>query len=201
MHKLLMAVLVLGCCSLPAMAQDHSKVEVFGGYQFTHLGSGISPVVTANGWDSSFTFNINNTVGLTGDFSGAYQTVSGSFIGASGSYPGRYYTYAGGPAFSFNSQGKVKPFLHVLVGAVRVSSSASAGGVTVSASKTGLASIFGGGVDLKLNKSVSLRLVQVDWGFYHFTPSAVTTSGTTLISSGVNSAGNFKVATGVLFTF
>jgi hypothetical protein len=66
-------------------------------------------------------------------------------------------------------------------------------GVTVSASKNGLTSIFGGGVDLKLNKHVSLRLVQPDWVYYHF--------GRVGSISSTNSAGNFKAATGVVFNF
>jgi hypothetical protein len=211
MQRLAALVVAFGLFSLPVMAQDYSKVELFGGYQYTHLDTTvITPVATANGWDTSATFNINGTIGIAGDFTGAYQHVSLSSLGIANSlpsgvpstYPGHYYTYAGGPVFNLNSQGKVKPFFHVLVGGVRVSSGVSVSGVSVGASKSGLASIFGGGVDLQLRKHIALRLVQADWDFYHFSPTSVTvpSSGTTFESLGGNSFKNFKIATGIVFT-
>lgn len=192
MQKLLVLVVLLGF-SLPMVAQDYSKVDVFGGYQYSHLASSISPVAGANGWDGSLTFNITPEIGITGDFNGAYQTVSGSYIGVSGNFPGHYYSFAGGPVFSFNSRGMVKPFVHVLFGGARVSSSATASGVTVTASSTGFTTLFGGGVDLRLTKHVALRLVQGDWVYYHFGSIGSLTS--------TSSSGNFKIASGIVISF
>jgi len=192
MQKLFVLAGVL-VCSLQVWAQDYSKAEVFGGYQYTRLSSDISPVAGANGWDGAITVNFNNVIGITGDFNGAYQHVSGSYVGTSGSYPGHFFSYTAGPTFSFNSGGKVRPFLHFLFGGARVSSSASANGLTVSASANGFTEMAGGGLDMKLSKSISFRLVQADWVFYHF--GSLGSLGST------NSYGNAKIATGVVFHF
>jgi hypothetical protein len=45
---LVLLLLVLALVSLPAVAQ---KVEIFGGYQFTHL----RPAYNASGWNASLT--------------------------------------------------------------------------------------------------------------------------------------------------
>src|SRR5438477_256000 len=58
--------LVVTLLSFPAAAQ---RVELFGGYQFTHL----QPAFNANGWDASITGNFKHILGITGDFSGAYE--------------------------------------------------------------------------------------------------------------------------------
>lgn len=183
---------VLGFVSLPAMAQDYSKFEAFGGYQYTHLSGALSPDASANGWDGSFTYNFDHLFGVTGDFNGAYQTLSGSLVGASGNFPFHIYSYAGGPVLTFNSGRKLHPFAHVLVGGTHLTASGSASGMTVSVSDNGITFVLGGGVDLKLEKSISLRLVQADWVDYHFSSALLGTS---------NSAGTFKIATGVVFTF
>lgn len=171
------------------MAQDYSKVDVFGGYQYTHFAGSISPVSSANGWDGSFTYNLNKNIGVTGDVNGAYQTISGSSIGVSGNYPGHYYSFTGGPTITFPTKGKAKPFVHALFGDARVSSSASANGVTVSASSNGFTSMIGGGLDLKLNKHISFRIFQADWVYYRFG----------LLGASIGSSGNFKLASGIVF--
>jgi hypothetical protein len=173
------------------MAQDYSKVEIFGGYQYTHVGTDISPVATANGWDANVTYNINKLVGVEGDFTGAYQTVSGSYAGLSGNFPGHYYTFAGGPVVSFPAGDKLRPFVHVLFGGARLSTSVSASGITVSGSMNGLATLVGGGLDLKLSKHISLRLIQADWVLERFT----------LAGASLTSSDNIKIATGVAFCF
>jgi hypothetical protein len=191
MRKILVAVALFACSSLPLMAQDYSKVEIFGGYQYTHVASDLSTDATANGWDGNVTYNINKTVGVEGDFNGAYQTVSGAAAGLSGTFPFHYYTYAGGPVFAFPAGDKLRPFVHVLFGETHFTTSASASGITVSASVNGFTTLVGGGMDLKLSKHVSLRLVQADWALEHYS----------LMGVSVTSKGTIKIATGVAFCF
>ena len=57
-----------------AAAEDHPKVEVFGGYQ--HLRVGVAPDIGANGWNAAITGNVNRWFGVTADFSGAYRSVA-----------------------------------------------------------------------------------------------------------------------------
>jgi len=199
MRQVMLAVLVIGLLSLPLMAEDNSKVEVFGGYQYLRLndvgGCGSSngcPNINANGWDAAATAYFNRFLGVTGDFSGTYNTQSVSVEGITASIPLHFYTFAGGPVVAFR-EGKINPFVHALFGGVHVSASASAEGASASVSQTGFLTAVGGGVDVKLNRVIAVRLVDGDWVYYHF-------SG---IFGGpsYSSNGNIRIATGIVLKF
>ena len=139
MRKILAVLVFSIVCSLTAAAQDHPKVELFGGYQFTHF----NPDINANGWNASIAGNVNSWFGVAADFSGAYK------------YGGKFHTAMAGPVFSYRKSERVTPFAHVLLGGAV----ASGGGI----SENGFAMAVGGGLDVNLNKHVALRLVQGDW--------------------------------------
>ena len=172
MRKMLVLVPLLFAVSLAA--QDYPKGEVFGGYQFTHLGG--TDGQNFNGWNVSATGNLNKTFGVTGDFSGSYKTVSG--------VSAHIYTYTGGPVVSLNHDGKLNPFVHALFGGARLS--ASAGGLG-SASRNGFTMMLGGGADAKLNDNFAIRVFQADWVYYRF--------------SGFNESKNVRISTGIVFRF
>jgi hypothetical protein len=116
---------------------------------------------------------INRWFGVTGDFSGAYSS-------------GQHFTtYTGGPVVSTHV-GSLSPFAHALFGGAHASASASAGGVTVSASNSGMAMLFGGGLDVG-KKRLAFRLGQFDWVVTRF--------------NGVSEKNNFRLSTGALFRF
>jgi hypothetical protein len=134
MWKSMLLPFVFGLLSLAATAQ---KVELFGGYQFTHL----QPAFNANGWNASVTGNFKHVLGITGDFSGAYAKNA------------NVYTYTVGPVLSARLP-VVQPFVHALFGGI----TASSGG-----SHSGFAMLVGGGIDLGLRKGIGFRIVQADW--------------------------------------
>jgi len=174
--------------SLPVMAQDNSKVEVFGGYQYLHIGSnssaGINNGQGFNGWDAAAQYNFNKNFGVEGEFGGAYATVSGVNF--------HLYNYTGGPVV-FTHAGPLKPFAHVLFGGTKLSGSQSGVSITFN----GFTTLVGGGLDARVNKALSIRVVQFDWLYYHF--GSKTVGGTTIPSfSGSN---NVRIATGVVFRF
>lgn len=199
--------------SLPVMAQDSGKSEVFGGYQFGHFGSvhttdpfsglpsdvnNVSANVNASGWDATYTYHINQSIGVAGDFSGNYggPTVSEGVTGANGvgiiqpvKYHMHIYSYTFGPVYSFASKGNMTPFAHALIGGGTGSGSACSSGVSCTSvgSKSGIVAMIGGGVDMKYRKSLNLRLVQGDWIYTSF--------GT------YGSGSNIRLATGVVFHF
>jgi hypothetical protein len=156
------------------MAADYPKAEVFGGYQYLHLG-GSNPTVNMNGWDASLTGNFNKYFGVTGDFSGSYKTISGVDV--------KVYSYTGGPVFSLNHEGTINPFVHALFGGAHASVALSGVG---SGSENGFTMLYGGGVDVKMSKLLALR-GQVDWVYYRF--------------SGVSESNNVRVATGIVLRF
>ena len=136
-------LLVLGVFSLPAAAQ---RVEVFGGYQFTH----IDPAFNANGWNASLTGNFKHVLGITADFSGAHK--NGANV----------YTYTFGPVLAARLP-VVQPFVHALFGGMRI---------TDGSSTTGFAMQVGGGLDIGLRKGIGFRLLQADWMSLHFSGNA-----------------------------
>jgi hypothetical protein len=129
--------------ALPVIAQQQPpKMELFGGYQFTHL----TPSLNANGWNVAVNGNLNRWFGLTADFSGAYKN------------GGHMYTYMFGPTFSARTE-RVTPFVHALFGGANVGEGGGSGGAFSMA--------LGGGVDVNAGSHLSLRLVQADWMLLH----------------------------------
>ncbi len=163
MRKLIGVALFVCLVALAGVAQEVPKPEVFGGYQFTSLGP--SPSWNASGWNGAATFYITHLLGVTGDFSGAYKS------GES------FHTYTFGPVVSVR-KGMIAPFGHALFGGAH----ASAAG----AGTSGMAMMFGGGVDVGRNR-MAFRLVQADWLITRF--------------SGFTEKNNARVSTGVLFRF
>lgn len=123
---------MIGVCSATAAAQS---VEIFGGYQFTHL----QPAFNASGWNAAFTKNFRHVLGITGDVSGAYRDGRSA------------YTYTAGPVLTARLPA-VQPFAHALFG-----------GISNQHSDSGFAMLLGGGLDVGFRQGVGIRLVQLDW--------------------------------------
>jgi hypothetical protein len=199
MKRILLCVSVFLVLSLPLMAQDNPKLEVFGGYQYQSIGSDLGRQIGSpfNGWDASVTANLSKHFGVTGDFSGNYH----SFTYGGDNASSRIYTFAGGPVYSFGSE-KFNPFVHVLFGGARVTtpSQYNPNNQVIYVSGTGLAVMAGGGVDFKFKKSIAIRLAQFDWIYYHDNDI-----GALIAHDGggnvTNFADNVRISTGVVFHF
>jgi len=146
MRRLTLVLVVLGLLSLPLMAQDNVKAEVFGGYMYEHLGGDFGDI-NANGWDASLTGNINKNFGITGDFSGAYKNSA------------HIYTYGGGPVVAYDFGGKINPFVHAIFGGYTAGGGGGSG-------INGFMMKFGGGLDVGVSKVLAIRLAQFDWDYY-----------------------------------
>lgn len=195
MQKFVVLIVFLGLLALPLMAAD--KVEVFGGYQYLHTGSITVDGQTVpnssqgfNGWDGSVTGYFNKHLGVTGDFGGAYATID--FFGVP-DVSTHLYTYTGGPVLAFR-EGPIHPFVHALFGGVHLSGSKSG----TSVSFNGFTMAFGGGVDVKAAKAISVRLIDVDWVYYHFGSQTVPVVGPIPSFSQSN---NVRLTTGIVFRF
>jgi len=135
---------------LPVAAQNTPAVEVFGGYSHL-LGNLGNSTFNLNGFDGSVTENLNKWFGGTLDISSQFGTEAG--------YKVNSQTIAYGPVFAYRKNPKIVPFAHGLLGAVR--GSAEYLGVSKPEYRFGM--LGGGGVDVRLNAQVSLRLIQVDY--------------------------------------
>jgi len=191
MKKSFVFFAILGLLSLPLLAQDHGgaadKAEVFGGYQYLHIGNNTDIGLDAqgfNGWDAAGQFNFNKFMGVEGDFSGTYATISGVST--------HVYTYAGGPVV-FANIGNIKPFAHVLFGGTQLGESQSG----ASASWNGYTFMFGGGVDARVKGPLAIRLAQVDWLYYHFGAKTIETISFPSFSG----SNNVRISTGLVVRF
>jgi hypothetical protein len=135
---LVYTMLLAGILCAPAWAQ---RVEIFGGAQFEHLETSYNAV----GWNASVTGNFKHVLGITGDFSGVYNSHRTN---------SSVYTYTVGPVLTARLP-VIQPFVHALFGGATVSS----GG----ASSSAFAMFVGGGLDIGLRKGIGFRLVQADW--------------------------------------
>jgi hypothetical protein len=174
MRKFLGFAMFLSILSLAAFAQESGnapKAEFFGGYQYTRFDGGLN----ANGWDTALTGNLNRWFGVTADFSGAYKSQNGVSF--------NNYTYTFGPVISLRHNETFTPFAHFLAGGAR-SSAAFSG---LSASGSGFAMMFGGGVDVKASRRLAVRAIQFDWLSLH--------------SNGVSDNNNMRISTGLLLRY
>ena len=174
MRKLIGVVLFLCLVSLMAAAQEAGgKAQIFGGYQYTRFDGGLN----TNGFNGAASVNLNRWFGVAADFSGTYGSQSG--------VSDKFYTYTFGPQVSMHS-GSLTPFAHFLIGGAHASASTSSGGTTLSASSSGMAMMFGGGVDVGKH-NLALRLAQFDWLNTRF--------------NGVSDSNNMRLSTGLVIRF
>ena len=134
LRKLVVLCALLSIFSVLALAQEPAKAEIFGGYQYLHVNSGVSgaPSFNFNGWNAAVSGYFTRNLGITADFSGDYGTVS--------SVNTKIYSYLFGPVVRFPNSSRVTPFAHALFGGAHISASATGFG---SGSDSGFA--LGGG--------------------------------------------------------
>jgi hypothetical protein len=153
--------------------------------------------------------NITRILGIKADFSGHYGTpitfspqiqMLLQEAGITGLPPSvRSYSYLFGPVVSQN-MGRYKPFAHALFGANSVGtnlSGISVGGLGIpglTVSDTAFAMAFGGGIDVKLQNRLSLRVGQIDYLFTKHNFSF----GTPGVATHQN---NYRASAGIVFQF
>jgi len=149
LKKILCSVYLIFLASLPAMAQEVPKVEVFGGYSWS--GGNF------HGWNTSLTGNITKRLGIVADFSGHY----GSELGLVRVNQDAH-SFLFGPRLSFREK-RLTPFVYGLFGATRFAESAVINGQHLSALSNGFSLAVGGGLDIKVNDRIAIRAFQLDY--------------------------------------
>jgi opacity protein-like surface antigen len=215
--KLAIAV-VLSC--LPAFAQDH-RVEVFGGYSlFVIDGDDLrrfGPVLSRlrgndtgtpifHGWDGELSLRVTPLISIVADVSGHYQNVTVVQSAIFGNQPNinievktQMYNFLAGPRVSFKA-GAVRPFAHVLVGLshMHTDSKLADNSSVPSVNDNNFALALGGGIDLPITGSFSIRPLKLDYMLLKTDPNALS-SFTTAPSPSTTS--NLRYAAGVVFRF
>ena len=147
----LLSLLLVFCC-VGADAQDHDRIEIFGGYSYTgysvyQIYSGPWTKYGFNGWDASAAFKLRPNIAVEGDFGGGYGS-----NGTGQSYS--LQTYMGGLRFSEGVR-KIDIFGHVLVGGLHFNAD-------YNSPATSFATELGGGADFWFSRRVGVRLIQAD---------------------------------------
>ncbi len=164
---------------------DYNEKEFFVGY--SHQRGEQS---SFNGIEVSAVRNFTRYFGIKGDFSAARHedtfTASVNSGGVTTTFPVRgneqIYNFLGGIQVKDNAAGgRLKPFAHALIGVgyrryenrvENCPASLCGNLINPKDSSAGLAGAFGGGLDIRVNNKIDLRLIQVDYNpirLYHRT--------------------------------
>jgi len=185
MQKILALILMALLTTFVAFAaDDHPKAEAFFGFNYTRVNSASDiPAFSANGGTGQVAVNVNRWVGLVGEIGSVHNgNIGGAHLDTT------LTDFMFGPRISLRSS-RFTPFFHVLLGGVHGSTSVqvnatlppnatppiyipgdpttpvSGQAVTLRAvaSQTAFAWAPGGGIDIKINKVVSFRPVELDY--------------------------------------
>jgi len=166
------------------LAQDYKKIEFYGGYsamQFDNIGgdtgsANIDDILggrnTLRGFELAITANFHKWVGAKFDMSTHWREDEFTRSAGSGTIDNNIQNYLGGIQIKDNRNDgpRFKPFAHALIGVahqrVDVQSpqlSTLFGVNELKTNETSFAQAYGGGVDIKLNDKIDIRVVQLDW--------------------------------------
>lgn len=185
-----LALVVILSAFAQAQEQTAPKADLFAGYQWLSPGGKIPVPGTANpvqgqtlqdmsqGFGLAFGYNIHPVFALEGDYGGNWKS---GF---------NFNTYSFGPRFTARTE-NVNYFIHTLVGLNQLN--------TPFGNHHAVGAILGGGMDLKIIKAFSIRLIEADyqWTKQNFA-SVVPPQQTDLRHS---SFGGVRLRTGVIFNF
>jgi outer membrane protein OmpA-like peptidoglycan-associated protein len=185
------------------------KVELFLGYSFWRAvpDSTRNRMDAMHGGSTSLAYNLNKHLGFVFDF-GGFKTDSVEFTSPGAGFSpsrvvdtdGNAFTFLFGPRVSFRNHHWLTPFLQVLGGAARASE-VTVNGCTASIlacqplpEETAFALTAGGGLDLRLNHRIALRLFQAEYLLTRF-------QDPTSLTGGNGWQSNVRLSTGIVFGF
>ncbi len=185
-----------------AIAQDVPRADLFLGYSFLRANSARNiPAFTANGGLGSFGVNLNNHIGFEFEFGGFHN---GNIHNVQ--FDTTMMTYLFGPRFSLGRSRRVDPYLHTLFGGIHLTTSlpvtvaatptSAATTTRIAASQDNFAMALGGGLDVKMNRHMTLRPIQLD-----YVMTRLEDFGQSGIPSQNRNQHNLRYAAGLMFTF
>ena len=181
---LIVVVVILAATAALAQSDDYRKLEFFGGYSALHFdnlaGDTDNPNVndvlggkqTLRGFNLALTYNFNRYFGVTGDYSLHLREDNFSRPAGSGTIDTTVQNFLGGIQLKDNSKDgpRFKPFAHALFGVANQKIDVDSpdlpavfGISDFHVNETSFAMAFGGGLDIKLNDRLDVRVVQIDW--------------------------------------
>ena len=196
MRKLLVtACLIAGAAAvLAAQTPDEQpKNEFFAGYSFNSADINTLTIdphrIAQHGVNLAYTRNIARRIGLVVDASAHFHRNSlNSGVGTFSTQRDQYFLLGGLQFKGGSNDQRLRPFVHALFGASLFRGFTSdlrpSGNVYTFDDATSLAMAFGGGVDIRLNRRIDLRLIQADYAPTFF---------------GSGRQDNFRLSVGIVF--
>jgi opacity protein-like surface antigen len=183
------SAIVLGVALLlgsVAHAQDYPKIETSPGFMYIRMSPNLTNAFVVNGQTvtgskgincagggGTIQYNVSSLVGIGADLGGC--KIFSNAYGLGNTIDGNMFTYLFGPRLTFRNSSRFEPFAELNFGGTRISLSCqssaancltAAGGGTYS--KNAFALTVGGGFQIKVNKKVSIRLVQAEYLYTRF---------------------------------
>ena len=211
MHKICFITLLVFCCVPLAAAQSTDKpgVEFFAGYSvlktnyeaeppptpFTLIIVAFDGKQTLNGFNVAGTKYLTKGFGLTGDFSGHFHTRTlADPLGGTNATKVRVFNILAGPHYKFRNNSRFAPFVHMLAGVANTRARLEFPSLnsTETLSSTDFALAMGGGLDIRVNDRIDVRVFQADY-------NPIFLSAGNELGFGNTRADNFRFSFGVVF--
>jgi hypothetical protein len=180
-----------------AFAQSDTKAEVSVNYSYMRFNPQNNNIIgsfSLNGGGGAFTYFFNDLIGVKAEFEG-YGSTTRTLVATGTNVQANLFTYNVGPVVKYR-HGKVQPFAEALFGGAHsnayVNLCNASGACIGSPSNNAFDFIIGGGVDISITKSISVRPAEVDYVLTRFGNN---------FTFGNNNQSNFRYQGGVVFSF
>jgi hypothetical protein len=180
-----------------AFAQSDTKMEVSANYSYMRFNPQNSNIISSfslNGGGGAFSYFFTDMIGIKAEFEG-YGSTTRTLVATGTNVQANLFTYNVGPVIKYR-QGKFQPFGEVLFGGAHsnayVNLCNASGGCIGSPSNNAFDFIIGGGLDIPVTKSISIRPAEVDFVLTRFGNN---------FTGGNNNQSNFRYQAGVVFSF
>jgi opacity protein-like surface antigen len=201
MKLIIVGVSLLLIFTIAALGEDETpRMETFLGYTFVRANSATHiPSFSANGGSGQFAYNFGSWIGVVADMGAVHN---GNIHGIS--LDSTMANFLLGPRVSVRKWGRVRPYFQTLFGGVYGTTSTAVNDLVLlgdlpegfnlraTRQQTAFAMTAGGGLDIKINKHVFFRPVQLE---YFLTRLHDFRSGTD------NNQNNLRYSAGFNFTF
>jgi hypothetical protein len=180
-----------------AFAQTDTKMEVSANYSYMRFNPQNSNIISSfslNGGGGAFSYFFTDMIGIKAEFEG-YGSTTRTLVATGTNVQANLFTYNVGPVIKYR-QGKFQPFGEVLFGGAHsnayVNLCNASGGCIGSPSNNAFDFIIGGGLDIPVTKSISIRPAEFDFVLTRFGNN---------FTGGNNNQSNFRYQAGVVFSF
>ena len=168
-HLVLALLLAVSYCSFLAAnsaGQSASRFELGGNYTYVraNAGPGSCGCINLQGGSGWIGYNFNSHVAVIGEIAGQHASNIGPLAADL-----TLTSFLAGVRFRASGSHSFSPFGQFLLGGAHAGGDMAPGNPGIPGSSGAFALTAGGGVDLRISQRFSLRLIQADYFYTHFT--------------------------------